>query len=120
MTTGIPAADAARTDRPRVTVRATAAGNATMTAAVIEATTDATMTAAVTEVTDAIMTAGATEATTGAVTTAGAVLNLVLKHIMIPVPVIIMPVLTTIPAAAAIISNCDKMPFLLVDGKKGQ
>lgn len=94
MTTGIPAAAAARTDRPRVTVRATAAGNATMTAAVIE-------------VTDAIM-------------TAGAVLNLVLKHIMIPVPVIIMPVLTTIPAAAAIISNCDKMPFLLVDGKKGQ
>ena len=95
MTTEIPAAAAARTDRPRVTVRATAAGNATMTAAVIEATTDATM-------------------------TAGAVLNLVLKHIMIPVPVIIMPVLTTIPAAAAIISNCDKMPFLLVDGKKGQ
>lgn len=94
MTTGIPAAAAARTDRPRVTVRATAAGNATMTAAV-------------TEVTDAIM-------------TAVAVLNLVLKHIMIPVPVIIMPVLTTIPAADAIISNCDKMPFLLVDGKKGQ
>ena len=95
MTTGIPAAAAARTDRPRVTVRATTAGNATMTA-------------------------GATEATMGAVTTAGAVLNLVLKHIMIPVPVIIMPVLTTIPAADAIISNCDKMPFLLVDGKKGQ
>ena len=106
MTTGIPAAAAARTDRPRVTVRATAAGNATMTAAVTEET-GATMTAAVTEVTDATM-------------TAAAVLNLVLKHIMIPVPVIIMPVLTTIPAAAAIISNCDKMPFLLVDGKKGQ
>lgn len=118
MTTGIPAAAAARTDQLRVTVRATAAGNATMTAAVTEVT-DATMTAAVTEATDAIMTAVAI-GVTGAVTTAGAVLNLVLKHIMIPVPVIIMPVLTTIPAAAAIISNCDKMPFLLVDGKKGQ